>query len=579
MKKKLNKLAKKITKILLLAILFPLSAGGVFLLLFNISFSEKIYPRISIAGNDIGNLNPKIAQRSVENRINSWQDAKIRINYSDSNDASLSKNWQIEPADLGIVPSAPKNILSAYNIGRTGNILTIIRQVTIITIKGENLQVSYDLDDNKLYNYIENNFSFLEKSSKDASLVFVNGALKEIPAQTGYVIDRDNLKQEIIKNIENLSTEPISIKMFISTPKITNEKIKKAKTQAITLTTGKFSLQFEDKTWLLDKKIIESSLNFISIADPANKDQMVLGIEIMPNLINDFLEKIQLEINREPSNAVFGMKDDQIIIESGGEVGAVLSLDKSANKIIDEIKKASTNNINEASIKLLIEEKQPAIGRKTLNDMKIDTLLGQGKSNFSGSPANRRRNIATGAAKFNNVIIAPGEEFSFVKTLGEITAKAGYVPELVIKENKVVPELGGGLCQVSTTAFRAAIYAGLPILERRPHSYAVPYYNPQGMDSTIYPPHPDLRFKNDTDAPILIQTKIIKNDLMFNFFGKKQERTIKVTGPNVYDKKPDGSMKAIFWREFYDGDTLQKKEPFYSTYASPAKYPHKNPLE
>ena len=216
---------------------------------------------------------------------------------------------------------------------------------------------------------------------------------------------------------------------------------------------------------------------------------------------------------------------------------------------------------------------------KTLEDMQIDSLLGQGKSNFAGSPANRRHNVATGAAKFNNVIIADGEEFSFAATLGEITAKTGYLPELVIKENKVIAELGGGLCQVSTTAFRAAIYAGLPILERRPHSYAVPYYSPQGMDSTIYPPHPDLKFKNDTGAPILIQTKIIKNDLIFNFFGKKQERIIKILGPNIYDKKTDGSMKAVFWREFYLGDTLQKKEPFYSVYASPSKFPHKNPLE
>ncbi len=129
MKEKLFKLAKKISKLLLLVLLFALSAGGVFLVLFNITFSGKIYPRVSIAGNGIGDLNPKIAQKSIENRINAWQNAKIQINYYDSNDISLSKNWQINPTDLGIIPSAQKNILSAYNTGRTGNILNIIKQL------------------------------------------------------------------------------------------------------------------------------------------------------------------------------------------------------------------------------------------------------------------------------------------------------------------------------------------------------------------------------------------------------------------------------------------------------------------
>ncbi len=568
-----------IIETIFLILLLAFSTGASFLFLFNAAFSEKIYPRISIAGNDIGNLNPKIAQKMIESRINTWQNAKIQINYSDPSDSTLSKSWQIEPAALGIIPSAPKNILNAYNIGRTGNILNAIRQISIIIAKGDSLLVSCDLDENKFNDYVENNFSFLEKPGKDASLAFINGDLKEIPAQTGYAINRDDLKQKITANIQNLTNDAVSIEIFASSPKITDDKIKKAQSQAINLTTGKISLQFEKKSWLLEKNLIESSLNFIPVADPANKNETILGLEITPVLINDYLEKIQIEINREPSNAVFGTKDGQIIIESGGEIGAALSLDKSAKKIIDEMQKGAANNINDIEIELVIEEKEPLIGKKILEDLKIDSLLGQGKSDFSGSPSNRRHNIAAGAAKFNNIFIAPGEEFSFVKTLGEISAKTGYLPELVIKENKVVAELGGGLCQVSSTAFRAAIYSGLPILERRPHSYPVPYYNPQGMDATIYPPRPDLRFKNDTGAPILVQTKIIKNELIFNFFGKKQKRVIKIIGPNTYDKKSDGSLKAVFWREFYEEDVLQKKEPFYSSYASPNSFPHKNPLE
>jgi vancomycin resistance protein YoaR len=78
------------------------------------------------------------------------------------------------------------------------------------------------------------------------------------------------------------------------------------------------------------------------------------------------------------------------------------------------------------------------------------------------------------------VIIKPGEEFSFNHYLGPVKAEQGFLPELVIKRTGTVPELGGGLCQVSSTTFRAAMNAGLPITQRKNHAYAVQYYSPQG---------------------------------------------------------------------------------------------------
>jgi len=158
--------------------------------------------------------------------------------------------------------------------------------------------------------------------------------------------------------------------------------------------------------------------------------------------------------------------------------------------------------------------------------------------------------------------------------------KEGYLPELVIKKGETIPEYGGGLCQVSSTAFRGAVQAGLEITERQNHAYPVRYYSPQGTDATIYPPHPDLRFKNNTPAYILIQTKIKGNKLYFEFYGSDDGRKVELIGPKTYDKKEDGSMKAVWTEKVSDKDgnpVLEKK--FYSIYKSPALYPHKNPLE
>ena len=186
-----------------------------------------------------------------------------------------------------------------------------------------------------------------------------------------------------------------------------------------------------------------------------------------------------------------------------------------------------------------------------------------------------------GAEKLNGVLIKPGEEFSFMNTIGDVGAKEGYQSALVIKNGgDLVKEYGGGLCQVSTTMFRAAIYSGLTITERAPHSLPVSYYNPQGFDAAVYSPHPDLRFINNTPSYILVQTRIVGSKLYFEFYGTSDGRETKVIGPIEYDKKPDGSLKAKLTQEIYKDDTLITTKTFTSSYRSPKKEViQKNPLE
>ncbi len=163
----------------------------------------------------------------------------------------------------------------------------------------------------------------------------------------------------------------------------------------------------------------------------------------------------------------------------------------------------------------------------------ISEVLAVGKSNFSGSSNSRKQNIQAGARLFNGTIIPKGKTFSFNTILGSVDEKYGFVKELVIKGNKNEKELGGGLCQVSTTAFRAAFTGGLPIIERRNHSYSVPYYKPFGLDAAIYLGVTDFRFRNNTPGNILIQTFTEGNDLYFVFYGTRDDRQIRFEGPFI----------------------------------------------
>jgi vancomycin resistance protein YoaR len=190
------------------------------------------------------------------------------------------------------------------------------------------------------------------------------------------------------------------------------------------------------------------------------------------------------------------------------------------------------------------------------NNLNIKEVIGSGSSNFTGSPANRRHNIAVGAAALQGLLIKPNEEFSLIKALGEIDDKTGYLQELVIKDNKTTPEYGGGLCQIGTTVFRTALATGLPITMRQNHSYRVSYYEPAGTDATIYDPLPDLRFINDTGNYILIQSHIVKNTLYFDFWGTSDGRVATTTAPVIYNIVKPEPTKTIFTTDLQPG---QKK--------------------
>jgi vancomycin resistance protein YoaR len=205
------------------------------------------------------------------------------------------------------------------------------------------------------------------------------------------------------------------------------------------------------------------------------------------------------------------------------------------------------------------------------NLLGIKELIATGESDFSGSSRNRRVNIQVGSSKFNGVIVKPGEEFSFNSHLGAIDAENGYLPEVVIKKDGLVAEFGGGLCQVSSTTFRAAMNAGLNITQRRNHSFAVRYYAPQGTDATVYPGVVDLKFINDTPAHMMIWTRTEGNKLYFDFYGTRDQREIVLEGPVQYDKRASGAMKAT-WTKKVTNNGQTNEQVFNSTYVSPALY-------
>ncbi|MBI5798309.1 MAG: VanW family protein, partial [Candidatus Yonathbacteria bacterium] len=291
----------------------------------------------------------------------------------------------------------------------------------------------------------------------------------------------------------------------------------------------------------------------------ASRDGLTV-IDLDRARVDNYLTAIAPKIEVQPRDAKFSLTNGRVNEFQSGQWGYIIDREQT----YAALRNALLRDEKIDSIELVIQIIEPKQTTGAVNELGIKELLGVGHSNFAGSPVNRRHNIRTGAKALHGIVIAPGEEFSLLKALGEIDAANGYLPELVIKGNKTVPEFGGGLCQIGTTIFRATMASGLPILERQNHSYSVTYYlenGKPGKDATIYGPKPDYRFRNDTPAHILIQTRIEGDDLYFEFWGTNDGRSQEQTEVKTWGLKKPAPTKIIETEDLPEGKKKCTERP------------------
>jgi len=367
--------------------------------------------------------------------------------------------------------------------------------------------------------------------------------------KVGKEINQDYLEEDLKNQLSKLFAPEITIKTKSKYPDINQGELEKLRPEAERILEKEefvtyFLEKFNQKEEKITFSIKEGDLvTWIS----ASKNRGNLELKLDRKKIENYLYKnVSPSINQDVVLPRFDIKDNKVISWQTGKNGREVNIEKSLENILSAI----NLNIWEAEIEV------KDINVDDFNDgnqFQIKEIIGTGHSNFAGSPSNRRHNIKVGSDSIHGLLIKPGDEFSLIENLGEIDAENGYLPELVIKGNKTIPEYGGGLCQVATTVFRSALGSGLPITARRSHSYRVSYYEPAGTDASVYDPWPDIKFLNDTNNYILIQSRIEGNNLYYDFWGTEDGRVSTTTKPVVYNITPPPPTKIIETDELEPG--------------------------
>lgn len=440
--------------------------------------------------------------------------------------------------------------------------------------------------------------SGIEQGVKNAEFTY-DGGIVILEEQVGYGVDTGTLAAQLQEYWEADFTVPASDELPLRTrdPEISTEDLESLLPTVEAIALRSLTLRDEfGNTW--DLAMVDH-VNWIIPSTSAelsgtghewglDKDKFITYVEI----------DLVPEVEEEPMPAIITENEDGTYEFHGSA--------RFGKEIIKEdlglaIFNALLAEPSETALDIPVTQVEPMVTvPDSLRERGITDLVGVGYSTYKTSPTNRIANVNRGFEQFNGLIIEQGAEFSFTGLMGPIDAANGWLPELVIKGDETIPEYGGGLCQVSSTMFRAALYSGLPITARKNHSYAVSYYAypyGYGLDATVYDPNPDLKFVNDTAGDLLIQGYTDGFDAYFVFYGTYDGRTVKMEGPYSYDYHSVSSVvtqytdelepgvrvleeyahtgfKVDWYRTITYGDgTVSERENIHSEYeARPAKY-------
>jgi len=525
-----------------------------------IKYKKRIYPNVYIGEIDLGGYNHEEAKKKLEEH---WLKLSNQgFEFKIKNERSLIFPYITAPGnpdqtyDL-IKWNIETEINKAFLIGHNADLINRIIEPLQSLFTEHKIQAEIILDERILADILKQNFEHLEKKVKNSKFVFKDDEVMVIKSETGLKIDYNTGIIEFQKILNKLENQSITLNAEQDNPEINaNDAVQLIPKLNGILSNAPFKLKIARKVTnnekLFEKVILKEQLQ--TMIEPKMENSKI--ILSFGDGAKDYLKELASEINQEPLDAKFEIgKNGKISRFQSSRDGVSIDIDTSLNlmykNFIQLAKSTSTITVNTIP---------PQVTTENANNLGIKELLGEGHSDFSGSPKNRRINIKVSSDKLNGLLIPPGEEFSLVESLKPFTAAAGYVPELVIKGNRLIPEIGGGACQIGTTTFRAALDAGLEITERRNHSFAVSYYNDEnglpGTDATIYDPAPDFRFLNNTKDHILIETKINNNDILtYKFWGTSDGRKASTTIPVILSKISPPKTKYIETEDLEPGVT------------------------
>ena len=471
------------------------------------------------------------------------------------------QRWTISAAELGVTIAPEQTAEHAYQLGHAEQGVAAFQQRLRLLHEGAILPPVLLWERAAAVTELRSLAAQLELPAQNAGVQIENGELVLIHAQLGRRVDVEAALTRLESRLRLPGSAEIELPVEELPPQIDDAEAFQAFDLAQNILSEPLELLLRNPhegdpgPWTLPPASLEQMLEI-----NANAGEIEVGLD--EAALQEFLLPLAKALQQEPENARFDFDENtqQLTPLQKSQIGRELDVAASIARINEQLR------LGQHQISLVLVETTPAYpASATADELGIVELITVGESYFGGSSSARDHNIQLGASQFDGIIIGPGETFSFNEFLGEVTPEEGYDESYVIVGDRTLPGVGGGICQVATTVFRAAFYGGYEIVERWPHAYRVGYYElggyGPGFDATIYSPLVDFRFVNDYNTPLLIETEIAPatSRLRFLFYGRADGREVEQIGPTWGESESPGPPIYEYDPELPPG-TVEKLE-------------------
>ena len=478
----------------------------------------KVHAGVTVSGVQLGGLTPQQAKTALDLQVEEAQKNPITL-------ASGDKKWTVAPKDVGMKVDAVATLGAAMAASRESNFLVDRFRGFLLYFKDKQVPLQGTVDSTKMDLIIAEVAQVVDIPPVNAGLVFDGPKIKVVRGQKGRVVDRGGLASQLTSLLLTLHGTELAVPMTVKDPAVQADDYDQALQQAMTMTGSPVTFTNGSDSWTLTPEQIIAYMDFAST--PQN------GVSILVPFLSaakmgPFLEDLATAVKRVPVEASF--KGDG---QKAWVVAAVAGRELDRDKTV-ELLNAAALDADNRDVQVAVTIVEPNLTTDEAKAMGIHVKLAAFQTEWEGTP-DRQTNVRITTQYASNVVLAPGEVYDFDKQIGPRTERRGYrLAPGIVAPNQLEDVLGGGICQVSTTLFNAAFFAGLEIVERHNHSIFVDHY-PLGRDATVTAGGKNMRFRNDTTHYILIRGSSDGIKTKFVIYGTKDGRSVDYETSEFYD--------------------------------------------
>jgi vancomycin resistance protein YoaR len=495
----------------------------------DVAFSwGRVHPGVRMAGVSVGSMMPDTARVALSDAFARSESSTVNVTWE-------GRDFPVTAAQLGVALDTTASLDAAMAVGRAGSLPEVIYERIVATFSGIDVAPRMSTDPTATSLALDAIAAEVGDPPVDASVSVSGTALKVAPSHTGRALDRDATGRALVAAFAR-GERTVPAVVVAAAPAVSDAEAQRAADSATALISGPVHISFESRSLDVPRETVASWLVFVQAGTPGGGSGTASGA-LTPSFdttrVADSVFLLTNGLGRPAKNASFAADHGPVRVVPG-QVGLAADVGALATGLV-----ASCAPGGSRSVVLTMKETQPALTTEAAKEMGISDRISTFTTSYSTANPARTNNVHLLAKAFNGKLVAPGAVFSFNGTAGQRTAAKGYQEAPAIVKGKLVPQLGGGVCQVGTTFFNTVFFSGLPIIERHNHSFYISHY-PTGRDATVSWGGPDFKFKNDTKGWILIRTAVTASTLTISLYGTDPGYDVQYTTGPFTDVVPHG---------------------------------------